>query len=258
MEFASEMVVKATLAGQRIDEVPTTLAPDGRNRPPHLRSWRDGWRHLRFLMMFSPRWLFFYPGLAMLAVGLIVGAAIIPGPLAIGAVKLDVDTLVAASALMPIGLQAILFAIFTSVYASNEGFLPPNSAVRRLLKVWTLERGLILGALLGLAGLIGSIVSLVIWRNATFGRLPYDSVLRLVIPSATALVMSCQLIFASFFLSILGVRRSHHAQEVRAPTEVLAQPDPSATASSAGARPGAELASMARGARHHGRHRIGP
>src|SRR5215468_8502145 len=104
MEFASEMVVKATLAGHRIEEVPTTLSPDGRSRPPHLRSWRDGWRHLRFLMLFSPRWLFFYPGLLLLAAGLVVGAAILPGPLAIGAVKLDVDTLAGACALMPIGV----------------------------------------------------------------------------------------------------------------------------------------------------------
>ena len=243
MEFASEMVVKATLAGHRIDEVPTTLSPDGRSRPPHLRSWRDGWRHLRFLMMFSPRWLFFYPGLAILAIGLVVGVAIIPGPLAIGDIKLDVDTLAAACALMPIGLQAILFAIFTSVYASNEGFLPPDTAVGRLLKVWTLERGLVLGAVLGLAGVAGSVASLVIWRNATFGRLPYDSVLRLVLPSATALVMSCQLIFASFFLSILGIRRSHRLQDALSPenADPAAGPDPS-------------LADLA--GRRHGRHRI--
>jgi hypothetical protein len=208
MEFASELVVKATLTGQRIEEVPTTLGPDGRSRPPHLRSWRDGWRHLRFLLLFSPRWLFFYPGLAALAVGLIVGAAIIPGPLAIGGVKLDVDTLAAASAMVVIGLQAVLFAIFTSVYASNEGFLPPNATVKRLVRVWTLERGLISGVALGLLGLSGGIASLVIWSGTAFGRLPYDSVLRFVLPSATALIMSCQLIFGTFFLSILGIRRS--------------------------------------------------
>jgi hypothetical protein len=270
MEFASEIVVKATLAGQRIEEVPTTLSPDGRSRPPHLRSWRDGWRHLRFLMMFSPRWLFFYPGLATLVIGLIVGAAIIPGPLAVGGVKLDVDTLAGASALMPIGLQAILFAIFTSVYASNEGFLPPDMAVGRLLKIWTLERGLVLGAVLGLAGLAGSVASLIIWRNATFGRLPYDSVLRLVLPSATALVMSCQLIFGSFFLSILGVRRSHRLQDVLLAAGAPAEPEPEyssarprSDAGPAGSGPGddllrAELASNAREGRRHGRHRIGP
>jgi hypothetical protein len=208
MEFASELVVKATLMGQRVEEVPTTLSPDGRSRPPHLRSWQDGWRHLRFLLLFSPRWLFFYPGLSALVLGIIVGAAIIPGPLAIAGVKLDVDTLAAASAMVIIGLQAVLFAIFTSVYASNEGFLPPSAAVKRLLRVWTLERGLIAGVVLGLLGLSGGIASLVIWSGTTFGRLPYDSVLRLVLPAATALVMSCQLVFGTFFLSILGIRRS--------------------------------------------------
>jgi len=259
MEFASEMVVKATLAGHRIEEVPTTLSPDGRSRPPHLRSWRDGWRHLRFLMLFSPRWLFFYPGLLLLAAGLVVGAAILPGPLAIGAVKLDVDTLAGACALMPIGLQAILFAIFTSVYASNEGFLPPDMAVGRLLRIWTLERGLVLGALLGLAGLGGSVASFVIWRNATFGELPYDSVLRVVLPSAAALVMSCQLIFASFFLSILGIRRSHRLQEVPQTTGARTQPginDGGDGEGAGGEMPRPELALAVR-SRRHGRHRIG-
>ncbi len=214
MEFASEIVVKATLAHQRIEEVPTTLSQDGRSRPPHLRSWRDGWRHLRFLLLFSPRWLFFYPGLAMLFVGLVVGAAIIPGPLSIAGVKLDVDTLAGTSALVIIGLQAILFAIFTSVYASNEGFLPPSPAVRRLLRTWTLERGITVGALLGTAGVVGVIVSVVNWSGASFGHLPYDSALRVVLPSATALIVSCQLVFGTFFLSILDIRRSRQSLSV--------------------------------------------
>ncbi|HYK27699.1 MAG TPA: glycosyltransferase family 2 protein [Streptosporangiaceae bacterium] len=208
MEFASEMVVKATLAGQRVEEVPTTLSKDGRSRPPHLRSWRDGWRHLRFLLLFSPRWLFFYPGLLMLGVGVVVGAAIVPGPLSVGGVRLDVDTLAGTSALVIIGIQAILFAIFTSVYASNEGFLPDSAAVQRLRRVWTVERGIVVGTVVGLAGIAGVIASLVIWYGASFGHLPYDSVLRVVLPSATALIVSCQLIFGTFFLSILGIRRS--------------------------------------------------
>lgn len=208
MEFASELVVKATLAGQRVEEVPTTLAPDGRSRPSHLRSWRDGWRHLRFLLIFSPRWLFFYPGLALLVLGLGIGIAITPGPLAIGGIKLDVDTLAGAAAMVIIGVQGVLFAIFTSVYASNEGFLPRSAAVARLLRMWTLERGLAVGAALGLAGVAGGIASLTIWSGVAFGRLPYDSVLRVVLPSATALVTSCQLVLGTFFLSILGIRRS--------------------------------------------------
>jgi glycosyltransferase involved in cell wall biosynthesis len=210
MEFASEVVVKATLAGQRIEEVPTTLSPDGRGRAPHLRSWRDGWRHLRFLLLFSPRWLFFYPGLAMLLIGVSVGAAIIPGPLLIAGVRFDVDTLVGASALVITGVQAILFAIFTSVYASNEGFLPNSASIRYVKKVWSLERGLLVGCTLGLAGLAGLISSVVMWYSSSFGGLVYDTALRLVIPSATALITSCQIILGTFFLSILGIRTTKH------------------------------------------------
>ena len=210
MEFASEMVVKATLAGQHIEEVPTTLSPDGRSRPPHLRSWRDGWRHLRFLLLYSPRWLFFYPGLAMLILGIGAGAAIIPGPLSVGAIRLDVDTLVGASALVITGVQAILFAIFTSIYASNEGFLPHSAAIKRFKKVWTLERGLAVGGALAAAGVAGLITSVVVWYSTTFGRLPYESVLRIVIPSATAFITSCQIILGTFFISILDIRTTSH------------------------------------------------
>jgi glycosyltransferase involved in cell wall biosynthesis len=220
MEFASEMVVKATLADRRIEEVPTTLSPDGRSRPPHLRSWRDGWRHLRFLLLYSPRWLFFYPGLAMLVFGLGFGAAIIPGPLSVGAVRLDVDTLVGASALVITGVQAILFAIFTNIYASNEGFLPASAAIRRVKGTWTLERGLAVGIALAAAGLAGLITSVVFWYGSTFGQLPYETVLRIVIPSATAFITSCQIILGTFFISILGIRTtSHHEAAVGAPAD---------------------------------------
>jgi glycosyltransferase involved in cell wall biosynthesis len=212
MEFASEIVVKATLSGYRIEEVPTTLSKDGRSRPPHLRSWRDGWRHLRFLLLFSPRWLFFYPGLAMIAIGTAIGIAVEPGPLAISGIRLDVDTLASASALVIIGVQAVLFAIFTHVYASNEGFLPHSDAISRILRTWTLERGLAIGALLGLAGLGGGIAAFVHWESTTFGHLNYDAILRVVLPSTTALVVSCQFILGAFFLSILSIRRSGHEQ----------------------------------------------
>ncbi len=124
MEFASELVVKAALYGQHVTEVPTTLAKDGRSRPPHLHTWRDGWRHLRFLLLFSPRWLFFLPGLVLLVAGLIVGAIVIPHPFKRGSITFDVDTLVAASAAVVIGFQSVLFSLFTQVYAGSEGFLP--------------------------------------------------------------------------------------------------------------------------------------
>jgi hypothetical protein len=210
MEFASEMVVKATLNRQRIVEVPTTLSPDGRSRPPHLRSWRDGWRHLRFLLLFSPRWLFLYPGLALLALGLIVGIAIIPGPLTIGGVSFDVDTLVAASAVIVIGFQAMQFGLFTKLYASAEGFMPGSRRVRKLLSVWSLERGLVIGGLLLVAGIVGAVVAISDWHVNRFGALNPTHSLRLMVPSATALVVGFQVIFGTFFMSILGIKRTRH------------------------------------------------
>jgi glycosyltransferase involved in cell wall biosynthesis len=210
MEFASELVVKATLAKQRITEVPTTLAKDGRSRPPHLHTWRDGWRHLRFLLLFSPRWLFFMPGLVVFMLGILIGAVVIPRPFSIGAVTFDVDTLVAASAMVVIGFQSVLFALFTQVYASAEGFLPEDKRVRHILKTLSLERGLLAGAVLGIAGIVGLAVSLSYWGSASFGSLDYNHALRIVVPSVTALIVSCQIILGTFFLSILGIRRTRH------------------------------------------------
>ena len=208
MEFASEMVVKATLAGQRIEEVPTTLSPDGRSRPPHLRSWRDGWRHLCFLLLFSPRWLFLIPGTALFTLGLIIGVAVTHAPLTLGGITFDVNTLAVAAAMIVIGFQSVLFALFTQVYASAEGFLPQKARVSRLLAVCSLERGLLAGALLASVGIAGLVASFVEWSGARFGYLNYESALRLVLPSATALILSCQMILGTFFLSILSIRRT--------------------------------------------------
>ena len=211
MEFASEMVVKATLAKQRVTEVPTTLAKDGRSRPPHLRSWRDGWRHLRFLLLFSPRWLFFLPGLALLIAGLVIGAIVASGPFKIGDVTFDVDTLVAASAMVVIGFQSVLFWLFTQVYAGSEGFLPEEPKVQRLLGKLSLERGLLFGLAIGIAGLTGLIFSLTYWQAKNFGQLNYEHALRLMIPSVTALIVSCQVVLGTFFLSILGIKQTRHS-----------------------------------------------
>src|ERR1700728_226487 len=208
MEFASEMIVKAALAHQKITEVPTTLVKDGRSRPPHLNTWRDGWRHLRFLLLFSPTWLFLLPGLTLLILGLGFGAAVATGPLKIGGVSLDVDTLVACGAAVDIGFQAILFWLFTQVYAGAEGFLPEEPKVQRLLGQLSLERGLLVGAAGGLAGLVGLIFSLLYWDGYSFGHLNYEHELRLMVPSVTALVLSCQLILGTFFLSILGIKQN--------------------------------------------------
>jgi glycosyltransferase involved in cell wall biosynthesis len=218
MEFASELVVKAALYGQHVTEVPTTLAKDGRSRPPHLHTWRDGWRHLRFLLLFSPRWLFFLPGLALLIAGLIVGVIVVPHPFKWGSITFDVDTLVAASAAVVIGFQAVLFWLFTQVYAGSEGFLPKEPRVTRLLEKLSLERGLILGALIGLAGLAGLIFSVLYWHGQGFHKLNYEHSLRLMIPSVTALIVSCQVILGTFFLSILGIKHTRHLVTASAPS----------------------------------------
>src|ERR1019366_10470343 len=141
MEFASEMVVKATLFKMRITEVPTTLSPDGRNRPPHLRSWHDGWRHLRFLLLHSPRWLFLYPGLILMILGT-VAALLLPGPRTIGSVRFDVDTLLYAAMSVLIGFQSVVFALLTNVFAISEGLLPEKPDLNRLFRYITLETGL--------------------------------------------------------------------------------------------------------------------
>src|SRR6202044_2391740 len=155
MEFASEMIVKSALAHQKIVEVPAPLAKDGRSRPPHLNTWRDGWRHLRFLLLFSPTWLFLLPGLVLLVLGIGFGAAVAAGPLKIGGVSFDGDTLGARGAAVDIGFQAflvILFWLFTQVYAGAEGFLPEEPRVQRLLGQLSLERGLLVCPAVGLAG----------------------------------------------------------------------------------------------------------
>jgi hypothetical protein len=207
MEFASEMVVKAALGSMNITEVPTTLSPDGRSRPPHLRSWRDGWRHLRFLLLYSPRWLFMYPGLGLIAVGLLTGLWLLPGPRTIGGITLDVHTLLYAATAIVVGFQAVTFAVFTKIFAISEGLLPEDPRLNKLYRYITLEVGLIAGAVLLLIGLLGSIWALSSWSHRSFGPLDHTGVLRIVTPSITMIVLGVQTILSSFFLSILGLRR---------------------------------------------------
>jgi glycosyltransferase involved in cell wall biosynthesis len=211
MEFASEMVVKATLLGLRLTEVPTTLSPDGRSRAPHLRSWRDGWRHLRFLLLFSPRWLFLYPGILLMAAGLALGAWVLPAERQIGSITLDVHTLMYASAAVVLGFQSTLFAVFAKVYVIGEGILPADERLGRLFRVVTLETGLVAGAGLVLAGLAGTLYALGSWGFQSFGDLDPARTLRVVIPSILSLTLGFQVVFSSFFLSVLGMRQ--HAKD---------------------------------------------
>ncbi len=206
MEFASEMIVKATLHKMRITEVPTTLSPDGRSRPPHLQTWRDGWRHLRFLLLYSPRWLFLYPGALLMLAGLVTGFWLWPGPRRIGGVTFDVHTLVYASMAILVGFQAITFAVFTKIFAISEGLLPEDPRLNKLFRWVTLEVGLIVGGAVMLIGIAGSVYALDFWGQRSFGPLDPSQTLRTVIPAVTCLTLGCQIIFSSFFLSVLGLR----------------------------------------------------
>jgi glycosyltransferase involved in cell wall biosynthesis len=208
MEFASEMVVKASVQGLRITEVPVTLSPDKRDRPPHLRTWRDGWRHLRFLLLYSPRWLFLYPGVLLMAVGALVLLWLLPGERAIGSLRLDVHTLVYAAAAIVLGYQSVIFAIFTKTFAVSEGLLPEDPRLTRLYRYVTLETGLVAGILLVAAGLVLAATAIGIWQTQGFGPIvDLPRSLRVVIVSSLAITLGVQTFFASFFLSVLGLGR---------------------------------------------------
>jgi glycosyltransferase involved in cell wall biosynthesis len=207
MEFASEMVVKASLHDLSIAEVPITLYPDGRSRPPHLRSWPDGWRHLCFLLLYSPRWLFLYPGILLGCGGVMVMAWLILGPRVVAGVTLDVHTLVYAALSVSLGYQSVIFAIFTKVLATSEGLLPPDQRLTRLFDYVTLESGLLVGLVLVIGGLGLSSYAVLSWREHFFGPLNPSFTLRMVIPAALLIQLGIQTILSSFFLSVLGLRR---------------------------------------------------
>ena len=205
MEFASEMVIKASLKAMRIAEVPVALRPDGRSRPPHLRTWRDGWRHLRFMLLFSPRWLFLYPGVALFAAGLLAGAALEIGPVKVGPFGFDISTLLLAGFCCLIGYQLVVFAVFTKVFAMREGFHPPNAAYSAMFRYVRLETGLVAGLLMVVLGVGGLVLAVLSWQVAGFGALDPRTTMREVIPAAVLLTVGVQTVFASFFLSILGI-----------------------------------------------------
>ncbi|MBZ5659132.1 MAG: glycosyltransferase [Acidobacteriia bacterium] len=207
MEFASEMIVKATAFGLRVTEIPTTLSPDKRDRPPHLRTWRDGWRHLRFLLLYSPRWLFLYPGIALCAAGIVVSALLLPGPRMIGRVGFDVHTLLFAGMAILIGFQSLVFAAFTKVFAISEGLLPEDPRLTRIFRYLTLEAGLVAGGLLIVAGSGAWILGLAYWQSHHFGPLDPEKTMRIVIPGVVFFTLGFQIVLSSFFLSVLGMAR---------------------------------------------------
>ena len=204
MEFASEMVVKATLLRMKVSEVATTQLPDGRGRPPHLRTWQDGWRHLRFLLMYSPRWLFLYPGALLILLGMAGCAWLLAGPKSMNGVAVDAWTLAYAFAAVLVGFQFLAFAVFTKVFAISEGLLPDDPRVTRMFRYITLEIGLAAGAILAAAGIGGTIFAVAkVW----LGTESLDQMLPVALSSAFSLALGVEVICSSFFLSILGLRR---------------------------------------------------
>ena len=211
MEFASEMVVKATIHELNIAEVPTTLSPDGRSRPPHLRSWRDGWRHLRFLLLFSPRWLFLYPGLGLMAAGAVVMAWLLPAPRVVFGVTFGIHTLYFASLGVVVGFHSALFYLFARLYGMREGLAPPDERFLRLTQTLTLEAGLLTGAGLLVMGLVLALLAVSTWTETAFGPLSPEHTMRFVIPSGTCILLAFQTAYGAFFLSVLGIRSGRRA-----------------------------------------------
>ena len=203
MEYASEMVVKATLYKLKITEVPTTLKKDGRSHAPHLRSFRDGWRHLKFLLMHSPNWLFLYPGIFFVVLGLVLLIALMFGPISIGKVTLDIHTMLYGSAFTIIGASTIQFAVFIKTYAKNYGFIPVDP---KETEKFTEDRVILAGAILLLIGIVATILALVLWGKTSFGALNPQQIMRLTIPALTAMAAGVQMIFGGFFIGILNIK----------------------------------------------------
>jgi glycosyltransferase involved in cell wall biosynthesis len=207
MEFGPEMIVKAALLKLKITEIPIILYPDKRNKPSHLRTWRDGWRNLRFLLLYSPRWLFLIPGIILMILGIIGSISLIIGPISIGDKKLDIHTLVYTSGFILLGFQFISLYIFSKLYATTHGLLPDQQRfISRFFQFFKLEKGIVLGLLLFSAGVYLSIKSVLYWKHTGFGNLDHVKVLRWVIPSVTLLVLGVQLIISCFYLSILAIK----------------------------------------------------
>jgi hypothetical protein len=209
MEFASEMVIKATLLNMRVTEVPTSLWPDGRSRPPHLRPWRDGWRHLRFMLLFSPNWLFLYPGLLTMILGITLVIILSRGSLSIGGVNFDVNTLIYSAFASIIGFQAVLFSILSRIYAVQNRLYPNTGGFLKFSDWFSLESGVILGFFIALAGFVGAIFSFQEWNHQNFGNLDLGVTSRHVIPSAMAMSLGSETILFSLFQSCLSLSLLH-------------------------------------------------
>ena len=222
MEFASEMIMKATFKSLRIAEVPITLYPDGRSRAPHLKPWRDGWRHLRFMLIFSPLWLFLIPGLVMGLSGMAAALVLTITPVVWRSVTFDTGTLAVACMIVLIGGQLVAFALFTKVFAIAEGLLPQDPSFSNKFRFFTLEKGICLGTLFLALGVVLLLRAVWIWRNADYAALPYADNMRRLLPAVTLFVAGIQIIFSSFFMSVLGLKTSGR-QPPKLPDEATEQ-----------------------------------
>jgi glycosyltransferase involved in cell wall biosynthesis len=213
MEFASEMVLKAASLRLRIAEVPTTHFLSGRRRPPHLRPWRDGWRHFRLMLLHCPRWLFLYPGGLLVVLGLLIGLWLIPGPRVVKGIVFDIHTLLYAATAVLLGFQAITFGAFSKICAIREGLLPEDLRLERVLRLTSLELGLAVGGLLVVAGLGASVCAVGSWGAQHFGDLDPVKAMRLIIPAVFSLTLGAQIMLSSFFLSVLLLGRAPEPAE---------------------------------------------
>jgi len=207
MEFASEMVIKASLLSMPVCEVPTTLSPDGRAGRSHLRTWHDGFRGLRFLLLYSPRWLFLYPGLTLLLAGIVAAAWLLPGPRKVGHSVLDIHTLLYAVVAILTGFQAVIFAFFTKVFGITEGLLPEDPRLTRAFRTLTLEKGLLVGGALLTVGISIAVYSFYLWNRSGFGPMNPVILVRLVAAVIVSVTLGVEIVLSSFFLSILGIAR---------------------------------------------------
>jgi Glycosyl transferase family 2 len=206
MEFASEMIVKATLQGHRISEVPITLYPHGRDRPPHLRRWRDGWRHLRFMLCLSPRWTLFVPGTVLFVVGALLGLLVAAGPFDVGRIRLDIHTLIGAGLLVIVGYQAMVVGAAMRIYALTEEIGPPSAGLQRAFGIFTLERGVLAGVLACIGGCAFLAVPVWRWIASDFGNLDVGLTLRPMIIGSVLLALGVETVLMSFVFSMMGIR----------------------------------------------------
>lgn len=205
MEYASEMIVQANLNKLKIAEIPTTLKKDGRSRPPHLKSFQDGWRHLKFLLLYSPKWLFLIPGLILMIVGLVGTIAFLFKNIQIGSIVLGIHSRLYLGAMVVVGLQMIIFSLFAKIYAINSGMHPKQDKITKFLNKITLEKGLVIGAVLTIIGILLTIYSIVVWNKNAWGNLDPIKVMPITIPAVYLIIIGVQVAFASFFLGVLNI-----------------------------------------------------